>query len=207
MRASLPACAAHRRYGAGRGGRDRLGWWRGAGGDRLRRRHGAGHGGRDRPRRRRPRATPDGRRPRRRRTPFDLAREPAFRATLVRAADDDHVLVLGMHHIVSDGWSLDLIVRDLTELYRARTEGRVAHLPELPLDYADYALWQRESDQSAALDHWRSRLAGLTPLDLPTDHPAPTRPADAEPPTPSPCRPRSPTGSPRWAGVSVRPRT
>ncbi|OXY88643.1 non-ribosomal peptide synthetase [Streptomyces diastatochromogenes] len=108
--------------------------------------------------------------------PFDLAREPAFRATLVRAADDDHVLVLGMHHIVSDGWSLDLIVRDLTELYRARTEGRVAHLPELPLDYADYALWQRESDQSAALDHWRSRLAGLTPLDLPTDHPRPDTP-------------------------------
>ncbi|MFE1878410.1 condensation domain-containing protein, partial [Streptomyces diastatochromogenes] len=108
--------------------------------------------------------------------PFDLAREPAFRATLVRAADDDHVLVLGMHHIVSDGWSLDLIVRDLTELYRARSEGRAARLPELPLDYADYALWQRESDQAAALDHWRSRLAGLTPLDLPTDHPRPDTP-------------------------------
>ncbi|MFH8774939.1 amino acid adenylation domain-containing protein [Streptomyces sp. NPDC017958] len=108
--------------------------------------------------------------------PFDLAREPAFRATLVRAADEDHVLVLGMHHIVSDGWSLDLIVRDLTELYRARTEGRAASLPELPLDYVDYALWQRESDRSAALDHWRSRLAGLTPLELPTDHPRPDTP-------------------------------
>ncbi|TWV53937.1 hypothetical protein FRZ03_08210, partial [Streptomyces misionensis] len=86
--------------------------------------------------------------------PFDLAREPAFRATLVRAADDDHVLVLGMHHIVSDGWSLGLIVRDLTELYLAETGGRPADLPELPLDYADYAFWQRAADQSAALDHW-----------------------------------------------------
>ncbi|MEU2310120.1 amino acid adenylation domain-containing protein [Streptomyces misionensis] len=103
--------------------------------------------------------------------PFDLAREPAFRATLVRAADDDHVLVLGMHHIVSDGWSLGLIVRDLTELYLAETGGRPAELPELPLDYADYALWQRSADQSAALDHWRTRLAGLTPLELPADHP------------------------------------
>ncbi|MFE0387794.1 amino acid adenylation domain-containing protein [Streptomyces bungoensis] len=107
---------------------------------------------------------------------FDLAREPGFRATLVRAADDDHVLVLGMHHIVSDGWSLGLIVRDLTELYRARTAGRTAQLPELALDYTDYALWQRGSDQSAALDHWRTRLAGLTPLDLPADHPRPDTP-------------------------------
>ncbi|MCH0567041.1 non-ribosomal peptide synthetase [Streptomyces sp. MUM 2J] len=108
--------------------------------------------------------------------PFDLAREPAFRATVVRAAADDHVLVLGMHHIVSDGWSLSLIVRDLTELYRARIGGVAAHLPELPLDYTDYAIWQRERDQSASLDHWRSRLAGLTPLDLPTDHPRPDTP-------------------------------
>ncbi|MGW3320344.1 condensation domain-containing protein, partial [Streptomyces fungicidicus] len=109
--------------------------------------------------------------------PFDLAREPAFRATLVRAAAEDHVLVLGMHHIVSDGWSLDILVRDLTELYRARTRGRAARLPKLPLDYADYALWQREVDQSAALEHWRTRLAGLTPLELPADHPRPETPS------------------------------
>ncbi|MFE7812766.1 amino acid adenylation domain-containing protein [Streptomyces sp. NPDC057433] len=108
--------------------------------------------------------------------PFDLAREPAFRATLVRAAADDHVLVLGMHHIVSDGWSLDLVVRDLAELYRARTQGRAADLPDLPLDYTDYAIWQRESDRSAALEHWRTRLAGLTPLELPVDHPRPETP-------------------------------
>lgn len=109
--------------------------------------------------------------------PFDLAREPAFRAALVRAGDDDHVLVLAMHHIVSDGWSLDILMRDLAELYRARREGRRAELPELPLDYADYAIWQRAADQGPALDHWTSRLAGLTPLDLPTDHLRPDAPS------------------------------
>ncbi|MEU5320313.1 amino acid adenylation domain-containing protein [Streptomyces sp. NPDC021056] len=109
--------------------------------------------------------------------PFDLAREPAFRATLVRAGDDDHVLVLAMHHIVSDGWSLDILMRDLVELYRARREGGRAELPELPLDYADYAIWQRAADQGPTLDHWTSRLAGLTPLDLPTDHPRPDTPS------------------------------
>ncbi|MFI8233882.1 amino acid adenylation domain-containing protein [Streptomyces sp. NPDC085900] len=109
--------------------------------------------------------------------PFDLAREPAFRATLVRASDDDHVVVLAMHHIVSDGWSLDVLVRDLAELYRARCQGHRADLPELPLDYADYAIWQRAADDSSALAYWTDRLAGLAPLDLPTDHPRPDTPS------------------------------
>ncbi|MFF5497676.1 amino acid adenylation domain-containing protein [Streptomyces aquilus] len=109
--------------------------------------------------------------------PFDLAREPAFRATLVRASDVDHVLVLAMHHIVSDGWSLDVLVRDLVELYRARCRGHRADLPELPLDYADYAIWQRAADDSPALAYWTDRLAGLTPLDLPTDHSRPDTPS------------------------------
>ena len=74
--------------------------------------------------------------------PFDLAREPAFRATLVRAAADDHVLVLGMH--TSSPTAVRPPCRDLTELYRARTRGRAAELPELPLEYADYAVWQRD---------------------------------------------------------------
>ncbi|MDG9701463.1 non-ribosomal peptide synthetase [Streptomyces sp. DH37] len=103
--------------------------------------------------------------------PFDLATETPFRATLLKAADDDHVLVLAMHHIVSDGWSLEILVRDLRELYRAGTEGGPARLPALPIDYTDYAVWQRGADESAALDYWRTRLAGLTPLELPTDHP------------------------------------
>ncbi|WP_052442558.1 non-ribosomal peptide synthetase [Streptacidiphilus neutrinimicus] len=108
--------------------------------------------------------------------PFDLAAAPAFRATLVRAGAEEHVLVLAMHHIVSDGWSLDLLVRDLRELYRARVEGSPAELPALPIDYTDYAVWQRAADQSAELDYWRGRLAGLTPLDLPTDRPRPATP-------------------------------
>ncbi|WP_084701211.1 non-ribosomal peptide synthetase [Streptacidiphilus anmyonensis] len=108
--------------------------------------------------------------------PFDLAAGPAFRATLVKAGDEDHVLVLAMHHIVSDGWSLDLLVRDLRELYRARAEGVPASLPALPIDYTDYAVWQRAADQSAELDYWRGRLTGLTPLELPTDRPRPATP-------------------------------
>ncbi|MCK1795233.1 amino acid adenylation domain-containing protein [Streptomyces sp. XM4193] len=108
--------------------------------------------------------------------PFDLARESSFRATLVRLAEDDHVLALGMHHIVSDGWSLGLLVRDLTELYAAGRAGRPARLPELPVEYTDYAIWQREHDTSAALAHWKERLAGLTPLALPTDHPRSEKP-------------------------------
>ncbi|SEL58156.1 non-ribosomal peptide synthetase [Streptacidiphilus jiangxiensis] len=108
--------------------------------------------------------------------PFDLAAAPAFRATLVRVADEDHVLVLAMHHIVSDGWSLDLLVRDLRELYRSRVEGTPAQLPTLPIDYTDYAVWQRAADQCSELDYWRGRLTGLTPLELPTDRPRPATP-------------------------------
>ena len=110
--------------------------------------------------------------------PFDLATEPAFRAVLLRVAAEDHVLVLAMHHIVSDGWSLDILVRDLRELYRARVAGGAPVLPAQPIDYTDYAVWQRAADQSADLDYWRTRLAGLTPLELPTDHPRPAAPCD-----------------------------
>ncbi|MFJ1768229.1 amino acid adenylation domain-containing protein [Amycolatopsis sp. NPDC088138] len=109
--------------------------------------------------------------------PFDLAAEPAFRAALVRFAAEEHVLVLAMHHIVTDGWSLDVLLRDLRELYRARLAGEAARLPRLAVDYLDYAVWQRDSADSEAakadLDHWRDALAGLSPLELPTDHPRP----------------------------------
>ncbi|MFJ7212908.1 amino acid adenylation domain-containing protein [Amycolatopsis sp. NPDC098790] len=110
-------------------------------------------------------------------TPFDLATEPAFRATLVRAGAGEHVLVLAMHHIITDGWSADVLLRDLRELYRARLAGEDARLPRRSIDYLDYAVWQRESADSEAakadLDHWRRALAGLSPLELPTDHPRP----------------------------------
>ncbi len=109
--------------------------------------------------------------------PFDLAAEPAFRATLVRADEERHVLVFAMHHIVGDGWSTDLLLRDLRELYRARLAGERPALPERPIDYLDYAVWQRENtdspDAKADLTHWRTALSGLTPLELPTDHPRP----------------------------------
>ncbi|MFJ1751917.1 amino acid adenylation domain-containing protein [Kitasatospora sp. NPDC088134] len=109
--------------------------------------------------------------------PFDLAAEAPFRATLVRIGAVDHVLVLAMHHIVSDAWSLGIICRDLEALYGARTGGRPAALPELPITYRDYAAWESAAGGRARaerhLDYWRTRLAGLAPLELPTDRPRP----------------------------------
>ncbi|MFI6146440.1 amino acid adenylation domain-containing protein [Streptomyces sp. NPDC051109] len=105
--------------------------------------------------------------------PFDLAAAPPFRATLLRIAAEDHVLVLAMHHIVSDGWSLDILTGDLSTCYHARCQGRAPQPAPAPVDYTDYAHWQRGADESADLDYWRTALAGLTPLELPTDHPRP----------------------------------
>ncbi|MFH8381043.1 amino acid adenylation domain-containing protein [Kitasatospora sp. NPDC018058] len=109
--------------------------------------------------------------------PFDLRTGPVFRAGLLRLAEREHVLVLGMHHIVTDGWSLGVLVADLAALYSAETAGRAAELPELAVQYADFAAWQRDRVAGEALrgqlDHWREQLAGLAPLDLPTDLPRP----------------------------------
>ncbi|WP_319459346.1 non-ribosomal peptide synthetase [Micromonospora sp. RTP1Z1] len=103
--------------------------------------------------------------------PFDLAAGPLLRALLIRLADDDHVLFLGKHHIVGDGWSVDVLLRDLITLYRG------GELPTLPVQYGDFAVWEgRELDGPAArthLDWWNSRLAGITPLELPLDLPRP----------------------------------
>ena len=109
--------------------------------------------------------------------PFDLAAEPAFRATLVRAGDSDHTLVLAMHHIVSDGWSVGILVRDLQEYYRERLAGRVSRTATDDIQYTDYAVWQRDAARAPEvkldLDYWRTALTGLTPLELPTDHQRP----------------------------------
>ncbi|MER5729491.1 amino acid adenylation domain-containing protein [Streptomyces sp. NPDC002138] len=105
--------------------------------------------------------------------PFDLAVEPGFRATLVRVAAEEHVLVLALHHIVADGWSLDLLMRDLRAFHRARSEGGAPPADPAPIAYVDYAIWQRGRDESADVAYWRSALAGLTPLELPLDHPRP----------------------------------
>ncbi|HEX8274264.1 MAG TPA: non-ribosomal peptide synthase/polyketide synthase [Longimicrobiaceae bacterium] len=108
--------------------------------------------------------------------PFDLVRGPLLRCTLLRLADDDHVLCYTMHHIVSDGWSKGVIVREISAIYTALARGEAPALPELPVQYADYAVWQREwlsgPELEAQLGWWRDRLAGAPPLlEIPTDHP------------------------------------
>jgi amino acid adenylation domain-containing protein len=104
---------------------------------------------------------------------FDLARGPLWRAALLRLAADEHVVSLGMHHIVSDGWSIGILVREVAALYESIAEGRAAELPALPVQYADFAAWQRGWLQGEVLDAeiswWRGRLAGLAPLELPLD--------------------------------------
>ncbi|HVG44488.1 MAG TPA: condensation domain-containing protein, partial [Longimicrobium sp.] len=109
---------------------------------------------------------------------FDLSAGPLFRAALLRLGEEDHVLLLSMHHIVSDGWSMGVLFRELSALYEAYREGGESPLPELPVQYADYARWQREQLEGEALDrqlsYWRERLAGAPGLlELPTDHPRP----------------------------------
>ncbi|GAA2715028.1 amino acid adenylation domain-containing protein [Micromonospora olivasterospora] len=103
--------------------------------------------------------------------PFDLATGPLLRALLIRLADDDHVLFLGQHHIVGDGWSVDVLLRDLITYYHG------GEPPALPVQYGDFAVWEaRELDGPAArghLDWWKQRLAGSTPLELPLDAPRP----------------------------------
>ncbi|MER7134821.1 amino acid adenylation domain-containing protein, partial [Streptosporangium saharense] len=99
--------------------------------------------------------------------PFaDLAARPPLRAVLVGIGAEDHVLCVVVHHILGDGWSLNLLFEELGHLYSGGGE-----LPPLPLQFGDVARWQRERDTSALLDHWRERLADPTPLDLPLDRP------------------------------------
>ncbi|GIH92272.1 non-ribosomal peptide synthetase [Planobispora siamensis] len=102
--------------------------------------------------------------------PFDLAAAPPVRAGLLRLGPAEHVLCVVFHHIIGDGWSLNVLLDDLARLYSARVAGLPA-LPPLPLQYGDVALWQRGRDESAALAHWRERLARPPVLDLPTDRP------------------------------------
>ncbi|MFD7318063.1 amino acid adenylation domain-containing protein [Streptomyces sp. NPDC059883] len=118
--------------------------------------------------------------------PMDLRNGPLLRAQLVRAAPDDHALALTIHHIVTDGWSMGVISRELGALYNAALETgsreadrllRHSALPPLPVQYADYAVWQREQlsaqELDAQLDFWQWKLAGVQPLELPADRPRP----------------------------------
>ncbi len=111
--------------------------------------------------------------------PFDLAAGPLLRATLLRLAPDEHALLLDMHHIVSDGWSMGVLVREISALFAAARSGAPSPLPELPVQYADFAVWQRAWLRGETLErqlaYWRQKLAGLpATLDLPTDRPLPS---------------------------------
>jgi amino acid adenylation domain-containing protein/non-ribosomal peptide synthase protein (TIGR01720 family) len=113
--------------------------------------------------------------------PFDLTTGPLLRLRLLRLAEWEHIALLGLHHIVTDGWSMGVLVGELSRLYAAFAEGRPSSLPELSLRYSDFAAWQEEwLDQDAAREQrrwWLERLAGLTPLELPTDRPRPVVPS------------------------------
>jgi hypothetical protein len=112
------------------------------------------------------------------RAPFDLSRGPLLRPRILQLAEDDHVLLLTMHHIVSDAWSANILFQELEALYTANVEGKHLDLPALPIQYADYAFWQRTLLQGDALEtllaYWRRQLEGApTLLELPTDRPRP----------------------------------
>jgi amino acid adenylation domain-containing protein len=112
------------------------------------------------------------------RRPFDLARGPLLRARLLRLTEKHHVLALTIHHIVSDGWSMGVLFRELAALYAAFADARPSPLPELPCQYADYAAWQRVQLRGESLErpvaYWKRRLHGAPALlELPTDFPRP----------------------------------
>ena len=112
--------------------------------------------------------------------PFDLASGPLLRTTLLRRGPEDNVFLLVIHHIVSDGWSLGIFWRELVALYNAFYVSRPSPLPELPIQYADFAVWQRDRLRGESLDallsYWRKQLDGMPTLQLPTDRPRPAVP-------------------------------
>ena len=111
-------------------------------------------------------------------TPFDLERGPLLRASLLRLSEQEHVALFTVHHISSDGWSMDVLNREVTTIYEAYKLGQPSPLPELTIQYADFAVWQRQWLQGEVLDkqlnYWKKQLAGAPPLiELPTDRPRP----------------------------------
>jgi len=109
--------------------------------------------------------------------PFDLSRGPLVRVHLVRVSQADYALLVNVHHIVTDGWSMPIVMREMEELYEAYAHGRPYPLAELPIQYPDYSAWQREyltgETLRAQLDYWRGHLQGAPTLELPTDRPRP----------------------------------
>lgn len=114
--------------------------------------------------------------------PFDLSSGPLVRAKLLKLAEDKHVLLVTMHHIISDAWSIGIFVREFAALYNAFSSGRESPLPELAIQYADFAQWQREWLQGEVLreqlDYWKEQLGGKLPvIELPVDRPRPAVPS------------------------------
>jgi pristinamycin I synthase 3 and 4 len=112
------------------------------------------------------------------RMPFDLARGPLARTKMVRVGEGEWIVLMTMHHIISDGWSMGVLVRELGSIYSEKVSGASAGLSKLPIQYADYAVWQREWLQGEALEEqlafWKEKLADTSPLQLPSDHPRPS---------------------------------
>jgi amino acid adenylation domain-containing protein len=111
-------------------------------------------------------------------TGFDLSRGPLLRVKAIKLDEDEHVVLFTMHHIVSDGWSMEILFKEVGALYRAYSKGEPSPLEELPIQYADFAVWQRKWLQGKALEnhlaYWRRQLGGgLTALELPIDRPRP----------------------------------
>jgi len=124
--------------------------------------------------------------------PFDLAQGPLVRAMLLRLGEKEYVLLLNMHHIVSDGWSTDVFIREAIVLYNAFSTDEASPLSELPIQYADYAFWQRQWLQGEVLEkqsaYWKQQLTGApTVLEMPTDRPIlRSKPSEGQP-SPSRC--------------------
>ena len=110
--------------------------------------------------------------------PFDLQQAPLMRGKLLRLGGPNHVLLFTMHHIISDAWSMGVLIEEVSILYDAFSGGRSSPLPELPIQYADYSVWQRECLEGGMLEqqlaYWKQQLAGVSMLQLPTDWPRPT---------------------------------
>ncbi|MGI2902888.1 condensation domain-containing protein [Tolypothrix sp. VBCCA 56010] len=110
--------------------------------------------------------------------PFDLSQAPLLRTKLLRLTQQEHMLLLVMHHIISDGWSIGILIQELAEIYKSFSKGLPSSLPELPIQYADFAYWQKQWLQGEVLNnqvnYWKQQLSGSLPvLQLPTDRPRP----------------------------------
>src|SRR6185312_8002273 len=111
---------------------------------------------------------------------FDLARGPLLRATIIYQQEDEHILLLTCHAIILDGWATEVLLHEMAQLYTAFVENMPSPLPALPLQYADYACWQRAILTNEVLEHlqeyWTKQLTNLPTLTLPTDRPRPMKP-------------------------------